>query len=522
MPDPLPNKPAICISLPSGRVHVLRLLRNPVTASADLVEIRLDLLQDPQHLEALVEGWDLPVVAACRREEDGGRFRGEEEDRLRVLQRAAAAGAALVDVEDHSVAMIGRSGWPDRTRFLVSKHEGTGTFDHPLSVLYRDLAALRPAMVKLVPTARSLEDGFCFLRELAALAGGLGPEDPPVSAFCMGEAGIFTRILAFSRGASMIYASVARETPVAPGQLSVDELNGIYRVREIGPETCFTGILGHRVARSLSPLIHNHLYRTLDLDRCYLPLSADASEVPGVLSSFKAGELPFDLGGLSVTAPLKMTVIPFLDELAPCAGRVGAVNTLVRRPSGRLRGFNTDVHGLLETLRTSGIGPFHGRQALIIGAGGAARAAALALESLGMKLSVVNRTPARARELARAVGGEGGGLDAFCGQRFHLVVNASTSPPGEERGAIPAFQLIDAGTAIFDLDYHPPLTPLLAAGRRLGCRTMDGLEMLACQGERQFRLFTGIKPPSGAMLEILRAVGGAAGGSVDRSGVRGE
>lgn len=518
MPDPLPNKPAICVSLPPGRVNSLQLLRNPVTVSADLVEIRLDLLQDPQHLETLVGGWDLPVVAACRREEDGGRFRGAEEDRLRVLQRAAAAGAALVDVEDHAAAMIGRPGWPGRTRFLVSKHERAGTFNRPLSVLYRELAAFQPAVVKLVPTAPSLEDGFRFLEELAVLARGLRPEDPPLSAFCMGESGIFTRILALSRGASMVYASAVRDAPVAPGQLAVDELKDIYRAREIGPDTCFTGILGHRVTGSLSPLIHNHLYRRLGLDRCYLPLPAGAAAVPGILARFKAGNLPFDLGGLSVTAPLKMKVIPFLDELASCAGRVGAVNTLVRRRSGLLRGFNTDVHGILETLRSAGSGELRGKRALIIGAGGAARAAARALESLGMKLAVANRTPSRALDLARETGGEGGGLDAFCGRRFHLVVNASAAVPGEGRGGIPAFPLIDTETTIFDLNYHPPLTPLLASGQRLGCRTLDGLAMLACQGERQFRLFTGVKPPPGAMLEILRAVDGSANRAGNPSG----
>ena len=122
-----------------------------------------------------------------------------------------------------------------------------------------------------------------------------------------------------------------------------------------------------------------------------------------------------------------------------------------------------------------------------------------------MRLAVANRTVSRARELAGEWGGEGGGLDHFRGQGFHLVVN-TTAISADDR--LPSFQLIDNSTTIFDLNYHPPLTPLLAAGRRLGCPTLDGLEMLACPGERQFRLFTGVKPPPGAMLDILRAVGG--------------
>ncbi len=513
--DPLTFRRKICVSLPGGRVHGVPLLRAALSAAADLVEIRLDLVRDPGSLETWVGGWNLPVVAACRREEDGGRFRGSEEERLGLLQRAAAAGAALIDLEDHAAPLVQRSGWPSRTRFMVSKHDAAGPFDRPLAELYRELAVFAPAAVKLVPTARNLEDGFEFLRQLEHLSARIGAGDPPLSAFCMGDAGIFTRILALSRGAAMVYASTSRETPVAPGQISVDELSEIYRIREIGKETCFSGILGSRVAGSLSPLIHNHLYRLLGLDRCYLPLPARAEELPGLFRRFGAGELPLMVGGLSITAPFKTTVIPFIDQLAPCAGRLGAVNTVVRRSNGLLRGYNTDIHGIFETLRSALGRSLSGERALIIGAGGAARAAALALTTLGMRLAIANRTESRARNLAREWGGEGGGLDTFCGERFRLVVNATSASPGEREDGPPPFQLVDDGTAIFDLNYHPPLTPLLAAGRRLGCRTLDGLAMLACQGERQFRLFTGRKPPPGSMLEILRAVDGSVGRMTD-------
>jgi len=497
----------ICASLPAGRVQTLRPLREAVAAAADLVEVRLDLVDDPGCLEGWVAGWPLPVVATCRREEDAGRFRGSEEERLILLQRAAVAGASLVDLEDHSVGMIDAPGWPPGVRFILSAHDTEGQFHSPLAERYRELAAHGPALVKLVPTAASLADGFDFLEQLTSLTGGLGPGDPPVSAFCMGDSGIFTRILALSRGASLVYASAVGQHPVVPGQVAADLLTTLYRIREIGPETCFSGILGGQVAHSLSPLIHNHVHRLLGLDRCYLPLPAREGELPDLLRRFDEGDLPFPLGGIGVTAPFKMAVIPHAAELASCAGRAGAVNTLVRRRGGGLRGYNTDVHGILGTLRTAWHGTMAGKRALVIGAGGAARATVLALSSLGLRLSVANRTAERARELAREWGGEGGGLHAFCGQRFDLVVNTISSQDVGDDTPSP-FQLVDSGTTIFDLNYHPPLTPLLAAGRRLGCPTLDGLQMLACQGERQYRLLTGRRPPAGAIIEVLQAVGG--------------
>ncbi len=513
MSDSMTSIHGICVSLPSGRLDTIRPLRASVSADADLVEVRLDLVQDPELLEDWVGGWDLPVVAACRREADGGRFRGSEEERLKLLQRAAVAGAALVDIEEWATNLLQAEGWPEGVRFILSKHDLQGPFQEPLTRLYQRLAAHGPALVKLVPTANCLADGFDFLGQLEELAARLGPGDPPLSAFCIGDPGIFTRILAFSRGSSMVYASAALNRSVAPGQVPVDLLTNIYRIREIGPETCFGGILGAQVAGSLSPLIHNALHRQLGLDRCYLPFPASEDELPDFLRLFDDGELPFALGGLSVTAPFKMTVVPFARDLGPCAVRTGAVNTLVRRRRGGLRGYNTDVHGILGTLRASAAGPLAGKRALVIGAGGAARAVAMAVTVLGMELSVVNRTASRARDLAREWGGQGGGLDAFCGEFFHLVVNTTAAFSGDPVGTMPPFQLEEVErTILFDLNYHPPLTPLLASGRRLGCLVLDGLEMLACQGERQFRLFTGRRPPIGAMLDLLRRTAGEGGG----------
>lgn len=510
MPQARTARRSICVSLPGGAPNALAALRPAVLGRADLVEVRLDLLDDPGRPEPAVAGWGRPVVASCRRVRDGGRFHGGDEERFSLLQRAAAAGAGLVDLEHDALSLARRPGWADGTRFIFSRHDDVGMFPEGLEAAYRELAAHRPFAVKLVPTAPSLAEGLDFLDQLRRLSAGLGDGAPRIGAFCMGAAGVFTRILAFACGASLVYASVSPSAPVAPGQLAVDELTGLYRAGELGDDTCFCGILGARVAESLSPLIHNHVYRAMGMERCYLPLAAVPGDLPLLMERFASGRLPFRLAGLSVTAPYKMMVLPWIDELSSRAGRAGAVNTVVRRADGRLRGYNTDAFGIRETIRRGLTRDVGGRRALIIGAGGGARAAALALSELGMRLAVANRTVARARDLAGQWGGEAGGLDAFTGERFDLVVNASSATDVIGIGA-PPFRLSDGGTAIFDLNYHPPLTRLLAAGARLGCPTLDGLQMLACQGERQFRLFTGRRAPAGMILELLRAMSGVEG-----------
>jgi shikimate dehydrogenase len=204
-----------------------------------------------------------------------------------------------------------------------------------------------------------------------------------------------------------------------------------------------------------------------------------------------------------------VSVVPLLDRLSPEAAQIGAVNT-VHNDNGRLVGYNTDGFGLVTSLREEvGFDP-HGADVVMIGAGGAARAAVHALCAAGAgRVVIVNRTIARASALAEEYGKLFPGVRLVVRQALpaslsgsDLLLNTtSIGMDGVSLVADPASLRDEA--VVYDMIYSPPETPLLAAARRCGLRFANGLGMLAAQGERAFTLWTGVTPPLGLMKAVL-------------------
>ena len=272
----------------------------------------------------------------------------------------------------------------------------------------------------------------------------------------------------------------------------------------ISGRTRVVGIIGNPVAHSRSPAMHNAAFATLGLDWVYVPLPVDAADVPAAVAAVRA----LGMAGVNVTVPHKEAVLPHLDALTPLARRVGAVNTVVNR-NGRLLGDNTDVHGFAATLRQHGA-RLRGRHALVIGAGGAARAVLAALTESGVgRVTIANRTAARAADLARRLRGP----------RRDVVPLAALQDPA--RLADVALVVNTTSLGLYDTTF-PPLavtatptrclfvdllygrdTAFLRAARRAGRPTGDGSEMLLHQGARAFTLWTGRRAPLAAMRAAL-------------------
>lgn len=277
----------------------------------------------------------------------------------------------------------------------------------------------------------------------------------------------------------------------------------------ISGKTRLFGILGYPVEHSVSPGVHNAAFRHLELDMVYLPLPVK----PDDLGQAVAGMVALGFVGANVTIPHKEAIIPLLDELAVEARLIGAVNTLVFR-EGKVEGHNTDGAGFLAALeKEAGFAP-QGKVGTILGAGGAARAVAVALAQAGAReIYIANRTPARAVELATHVQRELGipcrGL-AIAPEdlrpvlrRSDLVVNASPVgmyPHVDDPPLIPT-GLLEPGCLACDLIYNPSETAFLRGAHRRGCRTLNGLGMLVYQGALSFELWTGRAAP----VEVMRA-----------------
>ena len=261
-------------------------------------------------------------------------------------------------------------------------------------------------------------------------------------------------------------------------------------------------LIGHPVSHSVSPQMHNSAFEALGINCVYLAFDVE----PMVLGEAVRGLRSIGVKGFNVTIPHKVEVMKFLDELDESAIMAGAVNT-VALENGALKGYNTDVYGIVQALR--GLGLPDGRPGLVIGAGGAARAAVAALINMGFdEISVVNRTRVKAEKLAervktRGVACRGGGLEMLReeARRAGLIINATPigMNPGKSETLLKSGD-IPAGSAILDLVYNPVKTRLLREAEEAGAKPVSGIEVLVYQGAKAFELWTGREAP----IEVMR------------------
>lgn len=285
-------------------------------------------------------------------------------------------------------------------------------------------------------------------------------------------------------------------------------------IDRINPETQITGVFGYPVKHSASPAMQNAAFLAAGLNYIYLSFEVRPENIEKALDSLRI----LGIRGMNLTIPHKEISLPFLDEISEEAAKIKAVNT-VDVDSGRLKGFNTDIEGFLTPLTKERNWNPEGKKAVVLGAGGAARAVVFSLLSAGAaEIVIANRGPERAGLLA-----------AFMKNLFRSAsirdISISDSSLADEissssllvnctplgmRGEIPLDDIscLKPGLTVYDLIYRPANTPLLTAARERGAETIGGLGMLVYQGAASFRIWTSAEPPADVMKKACaRAVG---------------
>jgi shikimate dehydrogenase len=277
--------------------------------------------------------------------------------------------------------------------------------------------------------------------------------------------------------------------------------------------TSTIALLGHPVAHSISPRFQQAALDALGLDVRYEAWDTPPADLPIAVERLRSGSVL----GANVTVPHKVEVLRLIDWPDAIAERVGAANTIVRRDS-QLYATNTDVAGVLRALGDAGV-DLEGRDVVLLGAGGAARAVMVALRTAGAAhVTIANRSEDRARSLASLTGGGLGvdvcPLDASAPalveamERASAVIHSTTlgmrHGPNEQATPVPA-GLFHPGQVAFDLVYVPERTPFLAAAERGGAQPLGGLAMLVHQGAAAFERWTGQEAPLDVMFEAARA-----------------
>jgi len=267
----------------------------------------------------------------------------------------------------------------------------------------------------------------------------------------------------------------------------------------ITQRTTLCGIVLHPASHTRSPAMHNAAYAALALDAAYLAFDVPASRLAAAIGGWRA------LGGgqLSVSIPHKLAILEHLDEVDETARRIGAVNTVVRR-DGALCGSNTDWLGAVRALERET--PLAGARAVVLGAGGTARAVVFGLLERGARVTVLNRTPAKARELARHFGScEAGSLADLRDLSHDVLVNTTSVGLGTDASPVAA-DSIAPGAVVLDAVYEPLRTRLLRDAETRGARTVSGKWMLVHQAAAQLEAWSGREAP----IEVMaRAFDGA-------------
>ena len=482
------SSPLLVVTVAAPTMAELRRRRDAVVG-ADLVELRLDSVSDLDVAGALA-GRRTPVVVTCRPAWEGGGFQGSEIERLQILETALQGGADYVDVEfqaQFSDLIRSRGG----KQIVVSTHDFEGV-PSDLSDRLRSMRATGAEIVKAAVLVRSLSDNLSLLR--------LEPSTHTVL-IGMGPAGVPTRVLAAHFGSCWSYAGDGH----APGQIGAERMLDEFRFRQITPRTAIYGVTGSPLAHSLSPAMHNAAFRAAGIDAVYLPMVASSAD------DFIAFANALGVRGASVTIPYKVDLFRRSDEADPLSRQVGAINTL-RREGARWHARNTDVSGFLAPLgHRLQLG---GARAVILGNGGAARAVAVALASVGSAVTVYGRNRARADEVAKLVGGQGASLPV-APKSWDLLVNATPVGTYPNTGETPFDQAFD-GRVVYDLVYNPARTRLLDEAAAAGCVTIGGLDMLVAQAEDQSAWWLGERPPA----DLMRLAAQAGLGSVQETVAR--
>ncbi len=500
--------PKICVCIGHPDACQARAL---AIASCDngetFLELRIDMLSDPSCVAEIVGSVlrrhpKVTVIGTCRRTGNGGHFPGSIEQQLDLLRRGVEAGASIVDVEIETIEQEPRSLRPlgESAITLASYHNFVRT------------PALGPVMHRLERTGADI---FKVATKVARPSDnlkllGLCRERPNLVVAGMGETGAPARLYATSLGGLFTYAAPdsfdapdgeaaprLEAPPTASGQVAASSARKLYRVQCGTPDTRIYAVVAKPVGHSKSPLIHNRAFEAKGYDGIYVPMLVEPVDISDFFRTMR--EMP--LSGVSVTIPHKQSVIPHLDLIDPVAEGIGAVNTIYWK-NGKLAGTNTDAVGITAPLERRV--NLKGARSLVVGNGGAAKAAVVALKQHGADVAVTGRNPRRVGRLARLHGV--GAIDfAQLGDRYFDVLVQATSVGMLPKVDDSLFPDRIPADVVFDLVYNPLETALLKRAAEDNKVVISGIEMFVEQAAAQFQIWTGHDAPRELMREAVLA-----------------
>jgi 3-dehydroquinate dehydratase / shikimate dehydrogenase len=493
--------PRVCVAITAEDAGTMLEKAESIVRENQFLELRLDYLNKPETAYSKIKQLyemrpDIVCIATCRRVQAGGRFKGTISNQIEILAKAAAAGCQFVDLELESaegMKAVELEKFREKlTALMISHHDFKAT--KKLEETFERMKRFNADFYKLVTTATNLRDNVTMIKFLQATS-----DHHFMVGLCMGEQGIISRVLGVRAGSVFTFGAATRGEETAPGQVTMRELRDVYRIENVDAVTRVYGVAGDPVSHSLSPFTMNTGFRRENVHAAFLPLPSRGMD--DLLTC--AREIP--IHGMAVTMPYKQDIVGHLDNSDVVTQQTGACNTVVRGQDGKLYGFNTDVAGIVTPLEEHIA--LQGATVLVLGAGGAARAAIYGVKQKGAEVFILNRTPQTAQALARKMSAKTIKRSDLAKMEFDVIINATPVGMGNPKVS-PLEEKELKGKIIFDLVYNPYETKLLKMARAQNLIAISGVEMFVHQGARQFEIWTGKPAPVDEMrLEVFRQLG---------------
>lgn len=447
-----------------------------------MVELRLDLMQlsNEQVSRLLRQGSETVVTFR--------EGKCSEAERQQALNYAISNGAGYVDVEmeanePYRKAIV-QHAKQTGCKVIISYHNFESTPDSAaLRNIIRQCRAMDADVVKLVTTANSATDNARIL--------SLYENERDLIAFAMGEEGKLSRFACLFLGAPFTYASAAKGSEAAPGQLAVQDMEQMIQLTH-PPATKLFAVTGNPILHSRSPILFNGAYPNSPNDYAFFRMAAESGEE--VIQLFHE----LGLSGINITAPFKAAIAKLAAYCSEEVVILQAANTLVEK-NGKLHAYNTDIFGVTGSLEANGVS-IKGKRCIVLGAGGAGCAAAYALSKAGANVAIVNRTVAKAKAFADKIGCRYSGLDQLKELLADTAILVSTLASDAD---VVDEQWLTSQLIILDAVYHGSILKQKAIGR--GCTYIDGNQWLLHQGVSGYKIFTGKEPDSNGMARALAA-----------------
>jgi len=490
-------RPLVCLCLTGKTLAEDKAITEQYIQYIDVVELRVDFLEEDErlHIRDFPGMVKVPVILTIRRVIDGGKYAEGEASRTQLFAKGLAFAEqdarknfAYVDFEDDfNVPSLEDAALAFGTKIIRSFHD----MKNPVKNLAERLNRMRttgyeiPKIAFMPHTIRDVTEAF---EETSRL------NNSEQILCAMADLGLPTRILSEKFHSYLSYTSPAEllGNLVSIGHVDPKTLNEMYHFRSIDDNTKIYGITGYPLTITSSPKLQNGFFGENAMNAVYIPFKSENAE--------DALEFAKKIGikGFSVTIPHKEEIIPRLDKVDATVQEIGACNTVIN-DNGTWTGYNTDCTGFAKALlEFTELKNLKGKKVAIIGAGGASRAIAYAVKSLGAKACVFNRTLTKAKVIAERFGFEYASLGPESLDKLHqfsdIIVQTtskgmgSTEAPNNENDPL-YFYDFNGNEFVYDIIYSPEVTPIMARADACGCKVCNGYTMLRYQGEAQFEMF---------------------------------